>query len=312
MKKLAWMIGLTALAAACSRETNVTPATTSGASSAVPTGASASAATSAASRGPTLPPELVKLAGKDKLVAGPFAWPPGGTSAVVLGEDARLIWHDASGEGDDRLPRHATRAEVKDVDKDGAAELVVVADGAPTSPTDPYGVWVYGMNPKTKKATRMPVIELRALGATDAASVERELALPGLGPLTAPPARLIARLPLATPDELKALVGPTGVKTCTRLAEKKNCTPVAQKQIDAAKVRVIAKIGGTISPWEIDGLDPSDALEAPSCSDDEKNPKLVRCGASVGGPAGGEWVFEKTGNGAGLRLAEVWSWAETS
>ncbi len=312
-KLLGGIVGIgCALAAACSREGNVTPTATS---SAAPPAASAStapiASASAAPR-PSLPPELVKLAGKDALVAGPFSWPTGGTSAVVAGESVRLIWHGAASEGDDELPRRATRAEVKDVDGDGADELVIVPEGAPTGATDPYAVWVYGVNPKTKNATRKPVVELRALGATDAASVVRELATPGLGPLAVPPARLVARLPLATAAELAALVGPAGVKTCTRLAEKKNCTLVAQKQIDAAKVRAIVKLGGTIAAWQIDGLTPSDELEAPHCSDDEKNPKLVRCYASVGGPAGGEWIFEKTGNGGGLRLAEVWSWAETS
>jgi hypothetical protein len=316
LKKHALGLGLvlaTVMTAACAHDGKGTdaPATETTVSTTPVTSASTSASTSAATpaTAPKLSPELAKLAGGAPLVAGPFAWPKGGSSALVGGSPPKLVWHDANGEGSRELPRRGTKAFEKDVDKDGTTELVVVADGAP-SDSDPSSLFVFGVAPTTKKPTRMPLVELQTLGANDEASLDRELAVKTLGALTAPPLRLIARLPLATPDELKALVGAAGVKSCTRMGAKKNCTPVATAKIDAAKVAALVKLGGTLEPFDPEDGDITQNLQGLSCAADDKNPKLVTCTASIGGPAGGQWTFEKTATG--VRLAEVWSWGETS
>lgn len=222
--------------------------------------------------------------------------------------ELRFVWHDAGGEGDFALPTAIRRTFMKDVDHDGHDELVLVA--SPPTEGTAYGLYVIGVEPKAKRPARMTTIELRVLGANDEASLERELALATLGPPVGPPERLIARLPLATPDELRALVGPAGLKTCNRLAEKIRCTTIAQKQIDGAKVRVIVGHTLPLNAFEPAGVEPRETLDAPSCTPSEKDPKLLGCDASVGGPEGGQWYFEKTASS--LRLAEVWQWAETS
>jgi hypothetical protein len=196
------------------------------------------------------------------------------------------------------LPSADARAVLHDVTRDGKPELVVFGKSE---------TWIVGVSP-TKKPARMWRLEAQTLGATDEASLDAELAIATLGTTTTSPVKLVARLALATPPEMKALVGARGVKLCKRQGTKKSCTTtIAQASIDAALASKIALHGGQIATFE--PADGEFGLQIPSC-DADKDPSRITCIASSGGPDGGQWIFEKTVGG--LRLAEVWSWAEDS
>lgn len=295
-----------------SAPTSATPAPPSGSASAA---AAPKPSASPSSAKAVLPPELDALAPGAKLQAGPFAWPPGGSSAVVANDtESKLIWKTASAKGEVRLPRAAANGVVKDVHEGGAPELVLFA--APGGPAlewfeDPTMTWIVGVDSKAKKPLRMWRLELEVLGATDEPSLDKELAVTGLGPTTAPLPRQVVRLAKATPAEFQELVGKQGVKSCHRQAEKRTCTPVAQESLDAKKVKELVDKAGVTGDYETDpDGEPFGNLQPPHCQVDEKDPKRVDCTASLGGPAGGQWVFEKTDTG--YRLAEIASWAEDS
>jgi hypothetical protein len=166
-----------------------------------------------------------------------------------------------------------------------------------------------GVNPTTKKPARMLLLEEQVSGATDDTSLERELAITTLGdPKSSSPFQLLARLPLATQAELQALVGPSGVKLCHRLGTKKSCTRVTTKAIDANGAEAIRNRGGVIATYTPDDPVSAGVLFQPGCAPDEHQPNRIDCIADYGGPMGGEWVFEKTADG--LRLLEIWDWAE--
>jgi hypothetical protein len=265
-----------------------------------------------------VPADLAALEPKAKLQAGPFAWPAGGTSAVVSTDtdQVKLLWKVGAQTGSSYLPREVTRGVLHDVTKDGQPELVLFAKPLPKPPEwfeDQTSAWIVGLGPD-KKPARMWRLELEVLGATDEASLDREGAtLVSFGATaTTPLVRTIARLPLATPAELQALVGPQGVKLCERQAEKRKCTSATQKSIDAKRAKQIVDRAGLIGEFAPgdDADPPVEVLQPPACEVDEKNPKRVICTATIGGPAGGSWIFEKTQTG--MRLAEVWAWAEDS
>jgi len=244
-----------------------------------------------------------------------FAWPKGGTSTIVHKDgDTKLAWKTSSATGEINLPREVARGVVKDVTKDGEAELVIFAKPVAQQPEwfqDQTMTWIVGIGPN-KQPARMWLLEGQVLGATDEASLDRELAATGLAQAKDSSAqKLIARLSLATPAELQALVGAPGLKLCKRQGEKRKCTTVAQKSIDAKRAAEIVKRAGVTAAFDPGDNDESySSLQAPACNVDDKKPTRLDCSASVGGPAGGEWVFEKTASG--LRLAEMWSWAEDS
>ena len=160
----------------------------------------------------------------------------------------------------------------------------------------------------------MWLLEASVLGATDEASLDKEVAT--LGTFSAAkgtsPIKMIARLPNATPADLQALVGKPGLKLCKRQGEKKSCKTVAAKAIDAKKAKQIVDTAGVIASFEPDpdSTEPAEALQVPACEPNEKNAKELDCSSSVGGPSGGSWIFEQTD--AGVRLSEVWTWAEDS
>lgn len=264
-----------------------------------------------------LAPELAALRPNAALQAGPFEWPKGGTSAIV-GDDTEtaLVWKSAAGADALTLPRGAARVIVRDIDGDGAPELVIFAK-PPTKQLewfeDPSQTWIVTVGPKAHKPVRMWLTEYRVLGANDEASLDRELAAAKTFGATkdTPLVKLIVKLPVATTDELKALVGPKGLKLCHRQGAKRTCKPVAQKAIDAKRAAEIAGYGGAFGAFaSSDEDDSATLLQQPACNDQDKPAKVMRCGASVGGPLGGEWVFEKTASG--WRLSEVGQWAEDS
>jgi hypothetical protein len=246
-------------------------------------------------------------------VVGRFEWPPRGTTAVLgAGGTSKVFWSSPAGTGNVALPREAARAVLRDVDGDGVSELVVFAKQPAATPEwfeDVAMTWILGVAPSGKPA-RMTSLEYQVLGATDEASFERELrGLSTLGdPSTMPLPKIVVRLGKATPQEMRALVGPKGLKLCQRRAERRSCVPIAQRSIDARRSAEIAQRGGTFARFACD--DCEEALQPPACQPDEEHRDRVRCGADVGGPAGGEWIFEKSGDR--FRLAEVGSWAEDS
>ncbi len=263
---------------------------------------------SAQTAAPGLPGDLAAVMAGGKLAAGPFAFPKGKQTIVVDGGSDRftVAWQAGATPGTMDLPAPPTKVVLRDVNGDGTPELVVFKKTAPTG--DDTTVWIFGTD-KTGDVNRMWKLELMLTGVTDEASFDAELAKKGtLGAVTGVPLpRVIVRLENATPPELRALVGPGGVKVCNRLAEKKTCKTVATASIDAKKVLEIAHIGG---PFAELGDDTPDGLGAPTCQADEKIKTRWNCFASIGGPKGGQWVFDVTPSGT--RLVEVWSWAENS
>jgi hypothetical protein len=265
-----------------------------------------------AARAATLPAELAEIVPKSTLQLGPFAWPKGGTSAIVTTNDSdrsTLVWKIGGASGQINMPRGSARTVLRDLTKDGEPELVVFSK-PPATPLEWFDdqtmTWIVGVAPN-KQPARMWRLEAQVLGATDDASLDRELAATSLGASTdSSPVKLIARLPLATPAELQALVGTSGLKLCHR-GKKRKCSPLAQKKIDVKAAAKIVALGGEIATYGLDDQE-AESLQVPACEVDEKSPTRLNCIASVGGPAGGEWVFDKTASG--LRLAEVGSWAE--
>ncbi|MFO0616977.1 MAG: hypothetical protein U0414_30560 [Polyangiaceae bacterium] len=293
------------------------PSSSAAASTAPRASAAPSASASATAGTGTLPPELAALAPGSKVEAGPFAWPDGGSSAIVAAGDAsKLVWKTAAASGEVPLPGRATSGLLKDVVKGDVRELVVFAAPRTTAPgpyEDPVSTWILGVNPKAKpeeqKPARMWRLELKVLGAKDEASLDAELgALGSLGPTTAPE-RVIARLEDATPAEFKALVGKGGVKRCDRQGEKRVCKDIQESALDAKQVHELVADAGLIAAYEPDPSGtPVEELQQPGCAPDEKDPKRTICTATVLGPGGGRWVFKRV-DGA-LRLVEIGRWAE--
>lgn len=308
--KLHLLVGFSVVAVGCSSKSSDHATSTVVAPAATP------ALTSPPAAKPALPPDLAALAKGAPLQSGPFAWPSGGSSAVVGAPgEAKLIWKSGAEQGEAALPRDAQAGIVKDVDKAGEPELVIFAK-APTTALawfdDATMAWIFGTGP-THKPARMWLLELKVMGATDEASLTRELGTLGtLGPTKdVSPVKVIARLGDATPAELQALVGKQGLSLCTRQGQKNSCKKVAQKAIDAKRAAQIVHQAGVVATYAPDPEgDTAEALQPPACEPDEKKPDLITCGASVGGPAGGTWVFTKSADG--LRLVEVGSWAEDS
>lgn len=268
---------------------------------------------------PRLPAELAHLVEpkEQRVLLGPFMWPPKGTSAFVGQLSLSLVWKNDRAEDLNALPtdRTPTRAITKDVDGDGIPELVAFI--APiTRPLESYEdrstLWLYTVRPADGRVVRMSVLEYQVIGANDERTLDTELASLGkLGPTANVPAeRIITRLPWATADELKALVPAQGVRECHRQAMRRTCNTVARAAIDAKTTKRLVTKPGAFAKYETDDMT---ALQRPSCEEKAKkgtSTTTITCGASVGGPEGGAWVFER--RGADLELVEIGSWAEDS
>jgi hypothetical protein len=256
----------------------------------------------------TLPADLAAFAPKATLQLGPFAWPKGGTSAIALNDvDMPIfVWKLGADGGQLYLPRKSAATAVRDVTGDGEPELVVFS-AQPAKPLEWFDdhtmTWIIGVAPN-KQPSRMWQLEGQVLGAKDEASLDRELAVTTFGASSdSSPVKLIARIPLATPAELQALVGAPGLKLCTQ-GKKRKCSTLPQKKIDAKGVSKILKESGVIAKYGLEDSE-AEALQLPAC---ELEGALIRCSASYGGPYGKAWLFEKVPTG--LRLVEVGSWAE--
>jgi hypothetical protein len=258
-----------------------------------------------------IPAALVHLVepGEQRVLLGPFVWPPKGTSVFVGQLSLSFVWKTDVAEDRDGMPtdRTPTRAITKDVDGDGAPELVVFI--APIArPLDFFEdkstLWIFGVRPTDGHVARMGALEYQVIGATDERTLDAELAALGkLGPTAnVPVERVVTRLPWATPDELRALVPAKGVQLCHRQAMKRSCTTIAKAAIDAKTAKKIVEKPGAFGKYMGDDLN---ALQHPAC---EEKAKRITCGASVGGPEGGQWIFERRGND--LELVEIGSWAE--
>lgn len=150
----------------------------------------------------------------------------------------------------------------------------------------------------------MSTLEYQLIGVSDERTLDAELASIGkLGPTTnVPVERIVTRLPWATPDELKTLVPAKGVQVCQRQAMRRGCSTIAKAAIDAKTTKKIVDKPGAFAKYVNEDFS---GLQRPSC---EEKDKRIKCTASVGGPEGGQWIFERRGND--LELVEIGSWAE--
>jgi len=155
--------------------------------------------------------------------------------------------------------------------------------------------------------------EVQLLGVRDDAGLAA--ALPTMNAYEPPaagmsPVRFLSRLRYATPAQFRAAVAPSGLRLCTDLPDRtgnrrRRCatTPVA-RLTDALVTGRIRQQLGTFDEVESDEVG---ELTMPSC---QRQGAEIRCGASVGGPAGVYWSL--VGEGESLRLVEVCPWAESS
>jgi len=265
---------------------------------------------------PRIPASLVHLVEPDeRLLLGPFAWPPKGTSIFVGQLSISFVWKTDVAEDHDAMPtdRTPTRALVKDVDGDGEPELVVFL--APLAQAlaayeDRATLWIFAVRPGDRRVARMRTLEYDVMGATDERTLDAELAsINGLGPIAGVPIeRIVTRLRLATADELRALVPATGLRVCHRQAMRRSCSQVSRGTIDAKTTKKLMEKPGAFAKYANDDLQ---GLQAPGCEEKPaKNGTTITCSASVGGPEGGQWVFER--KSTGLELVEIGSWAEDS
>jgi hypothetical protein len=282
----------------------------------------------------TLTEELKRhSSGTPLLQAGPFDWPERGSSALVFdqygdreGSDRyQLLWA-APGEGGGEVDalggslqlltplaarRVAARGVARDVDGDGEPELVVFT-GPPAQNQELPTTWIFKVLHDPARNNRgvveMHRLEYQVLGATDEASLDRELATQGLGVRAdSSPLRLLARMPQATAAEVQVLVGPAGVRLCRRKDSARKCTSVSQKAVDASQVAEMVALGGVIDAFaagpelvpQAKGLMPPQPCEKAAGS-----PARLDCRLTDGETTRAEWIFEATP--AGPRLAEVW------
>ena len=101
---------------------------------------------------------------------------------------------------------------------------------------------------------------------------------------------------------MRALVPAKGVQLCHRQAFKRGCSTIAKAAIDAKTTKKIADKPGAFAKYVNEDFS---GLQRPAC---EEKAKRITCSASVGGPEGGQWIFERRGND--LDLVEIASWAE--
>lgn len=251
------------------------------------------------------------------LLLGPFAWPPGGTSKLVrVASDESQLVYSARGKTDQlSIPRigselHVTSHVVRDVDGDGTSELVVFLDPATTSAPDlsvfraKYTLLAFGLDAQGTPR-RLPLLEYRLIGVTDERSLETEISrLRRPGPIDGvAQERVLVRLSLATPDEVRRVVGPRGIDLCEHIeGHSKHCIHRAPEAIDAALARSIVGCAGPFDPYFTD--DPA-LLELPICYEDGEAKGRILCSANAHSQEGGTWTFAKLRDG--FRLIEVTS-----
>jgi hypothetical protein len=273
--------------------------------------------------GPRLPARLAEAMHEGTVVhSGPFAWPKGGASVVVDEHDgwlrrwSFLVWSRGSDSGVIPLPREAGKVVIRDVAGDRDPELVIFAK-QPSEPSKPFSAfflwqpeeamaWIVGIG-WPNKPMRKPLREMQLLGATDEASLDRELATTTLA-LTpeSSPLKLIARLPLATSSEIRALVGPKGLRLCASDPDgdpdgpPRKCRTVARDKLDTklvAEPEVRAAIVGFPEP-----RGPAD--EPTGCGADGATGAHITCLTFTSSSCeGGRWRFERI-HGM-LRLVEI-------
>lgn len=262
---------------------------------------------------PRIPAALVHLVDpKDRLLLGPFAWPPKGTSLFAGQLSVAFVWKSEAAEQSEMMPTDHTpvRAIIEDVDGDGTTELVTFLAPRRESPADYEDhatVWIFGERANDHRVSRMRALEYQIIGATDEKSLHTELAARNaLGPTAGVPIeRIIARLELATPDELRALLPAAGVRVCHRQARRRSCTTTSRAAITARK---ILETTGGFAQYEADGFV---GLQVPACDTKSSGgTTTITCLASIGGPSGAQWVFER--KGTTLELVEIGTWAEDS
>jgi hypothetical protein len=257
----------------------------------------------------TLPLDLAALVPGARLRLGPFAWPRGGTSAVVEFGDNRfeLVWHAGAAEGHLRFERVPLGATFRDVTGDGVPELVFFS--APHDERRPAAATTLIYRARSSgEVERMEGLEIAIAGVRDEASLDPELASLGrLGPTSGVPLeRILVRLGWATSEELRALLHPNGIEICeeTSEPEARRCTRRAKAAIDTATERLITSAKEALLDRFEEGGMLLDLLGPPDCF---PLGRRVECGAtSVRGPWGVRWLFEESP--AGWKVVEVTKW----
>jgi len=244
-------------------------------------------------------------------VLGPFAWPPGATSKMVCvsGQECSLV--STTRRGTDEIaisrigePLHPEGHVVRDLDGDGAPELVIFLSSAPepTFSGEKQTLLAFGLD-RGGAPRRLPLLEYRLIGVADPNALGRELTrLHQLGPIDGVALeRLVVRLPLASPDELRSLIAPAGIDLCeqTEITPRK-CIHRRREAVDLALAQSIAGCAGKFDPFFTQ--DPK-LLELPVCNEASGN--TIACTANAHSQEGGTWKFH---NVHGVwRLEEVMS-----
>lgn len=205
---------------------------------------------------------------------------------------------------------------VRDVNGDHHPDVVLFRRREETVETlVPLGIraqiYTVRTNPEVTLA-RLVRAQLELAGVDDAAAFDAALATLGrYEPPTAgmSPARFIARLRYATPAEFRSVVPDPGIRLCTdypnrRGVREKHCEFVPRARLTDARIRGPAQ--GALGVFAEVYTEPGSDLIEPNC---QRHGAELRCGSSVGGPAGVDWTLR--GEGASLRIVEISPWAES-
>lgn len=199
-----------------------------------------------------------------------------------------------------------TAVLVRDVDRDGSDEVIVVAREEPVHEGIPMFVraWVYTIDTSLGPAWEpLDRISLALAGDTDEAAIDASLA--SLGADEAPragtvPVRFIARLATASPAGFRAAIDPRGLRVCEppSRGRRDNCRTLAAARISDAEVTRLQR--RYFELVERGGTDPSGVSPA-SC---RRVGDAVECGGShYTHNRGLSWTVR--GEGPAMRLVEV-------
>ena len=236
-----------------------------------------------------------------------------------------LVWHLDGQSGAIEFPREAIDVVTRDVNGDGTPELVVFSRPIRPYPIDEDAIraWIIGVAPGRMPA-RMVRLELAVLGAFDSSSLDRELAnVSEFGAIYSPTMfsarhatpfeRLVVRLNRAHADDIRQLVGPSGLLFCDRWTHKRTCSLIERDEIDEAVAHKIATHGGSFAEYATSPKERSPAdLTPPVCTSHSENAPLITCSANEGDARGATWTFVRSKEKIGerIQLVEIERWSE--
>lgn len=300
------------------------------ASPAPPTAAASDASTPPAPLRADAVAALRSLIASEKLLAGPAAWTFGDVSSAFAVGAAELFWADRDTDGKWALGRSATipfekltgPPVLRDITGDGKPELAIFVTGAPADLGRIVStVRIFGALPSAGARfvpTEMRQAEFALVGVSSESQLD--LALPKINAFEppsdeTPTARLIARLPYATPAELRTVISPRGLRVCTAArssAGERKCTRYAQAALsDRVLAEVVRPALGEMIRYEGSAdreLAGVGSVVVSGCTDDHGIESCEGCTA-IGlfcAPTGVTWSFE--GKGRDRRLVELAAW----